>query len=265
MSFLGYPIFKVNHMENENVYRRIQEFFGGLNHNFSVMEDPVDVAAQINYFETSGRLRKPVKEEDMLRRKDELFNPAVPLDIKKSLLVQMAGIPSPEMYRVLENYAKNPDAGLQDWSKLALQENRLLLESHLLDNRQIFISTGLGGKGHKLRYFVVLLNKNGDDLKPFQQKVVKDEMEYALQKHDSELEKLNFMPHYTTMRVVVPICSDLTRLFREGINECNQFGDFLSSEFMITNMKELSEEEINEALSTNHYEAITDDDFPPID
>jgi len=251
-------------MENESVYSRIQEFFGGLNDNFSLMEDPVDVAVQMNYFETSGRMRGEVNEKDMLVRKDELYNPRVSLEDKKKLLVQMAGVPSPEMYRALENYAKNPDTDLKDWSKLALQENRLLLESDLLDNRQqMFIATGLGGKGNKLRYFVVLINKNGDDLKPFQQKVVKDEMAYTLQRYNSELEKLNFMHRYITMSVVVPMSSDLTRLFREGIDECNQFGDFLMPDFIVTNLKELSETEINEALSVD--EEITDDDFPPID
>ena len=251
-------------MENDNVYRKIQEFFGGLNNNFSLMEDPVDVAVQMNYFETSGRQRGNVKEEDLMTQKDKLFDPNVSADKKKILLVQMASVPSPEIYRVLESYAKDCDIEMKEWAKLALQENRLLLESHLLDSRQVFISTGLGGKGHKLRYFVVLFNKNSSDLKPFEQKVVQDEMSYALQKYDSELEKLNFMQHYTTMRVVVPISSDLTKLFREGIEECNQFGDFLSTDFIVTNMKELSEEEINDALSGNQ-DIITDDDFPPVD
>ena len=250
-------------MESENVYRKIQEFFGGLNNNFSLMEDPVDVATQVNYFEASGVLRGAVEENLMLSRKDELFDPRVSVDDKQLLLVQMASVPNPEIYRALENYAKSPDAGLKDWSKLALQENKLLLESHLLDSRQVFISTGLGGKGHKLRYFVVLINKNSDNLKPFEQKIVKDEMSYALQRYDSELEKLSFMRQFITMRVVVPISSDLTRLFREGIDECNQFGDFLSSDFIVTNMKELSEEEIQDALSGNSND-ILDDDFPPV-
>ena len=251
-------------MENENVYRKIQEFFGGLNNNFSLMEDPVDVVTQMNYFETSGRFRGAIDDKTIMDKKDELYNHEISIDKKKLLLVQMASVPHHEIYRTLENYAKNPDAGLEEWSKLALQENKLLLESDLLDNRQVFISTGLGGKGHKLRYFVVLINKGGDDLKPFQQKVVQDEMSYALQKHDSELEKLNFMRQYTTMRVVVPISSDLTKLFREGIEECNQFGDFLSSDFIVTNMKELSEDEIHEALSEKHN-PMFEDDFPPID
>ena len=253
-------------MEEENVYSKIQEFFGGLNNNFSLMEDPVDPVTQMNYFETSGRIRMrgALKEEDILAKKDELFDPRLYVEDKKALLVQMAGIPSPEIYRTLENYAKNPDADLQEWAKLALQENRLLLESDLLESRQVFISTGLGGKGHKLRYFVVLFNKGDNDLKPYQQKVVQDEMKYALQKYDSELEKLNFMRHYTTMRVVVPISSNLTKLFREGIDECNQFGDFLSTEFIVTNMKELSEEEIKDAISGNE-DPMFEDDFPPVE
>ena len=251
-------------MENENIYRKIQEFFGGLNQNFSLMEDPVDVNVQMKYFEMSGRVNRKLTEQEILARKKDLFNPKVAIENKKALLVLMAGLPNPEVYRILESYAKESPEELTDWSKLALQENKLLLESTLLDNNnQVFISTGLGGKGHKLRYFVVLINKNGDDLKPFQQKVIQDEMQYTLQRYDSELEKLNFMHNYTTMRVVVPISSDLTKLFREGINECNQFGDFISPEFIVTNMKELSEDEINEALSTNHD--ITDDDFPPVD
>jgi len=228
------------------------------------MEDPVDVVTQMNYFEASGRLRGAVKDVDVLSRKDDLFNPRLYIEEKKALLVQLAGIPNPEIFRILENYAKNPDVELIEWSKLALQENKLMLESELLDSRPVFISTGLGGKGHKLRYFVVLLNKSSNGLKPFQQKVVQDEMQYTLQQHDSELEKLNFMQQYTTMRVVVPISSDLTKLFREGIDECNQFGDFLSPDFIVTNMKELSEEEINEAISGSP-DQMWEDDFPPVE
>ena len=252
-------------MENEDISMKMQEFFGGLSQNFTLLEDPVDVAVQIKYFEASYRMNGKLSEEEIFACKDDLFDPNLPVELKKSLLVQLASVPNPEIYRTLEAYAKKPDEDIKDWAKLALQENRLLLESHLLDNhhRQVFISTGLGGKGHKLRYFVVLINKGGDDLKPFQQKVVQDEMQYALQRYDSELENLSFKQRYTTMKVVVPISSDLTKLFREGINECNQFGDFLSSDFLVTNMKELSDEEINEALLVNH--PITDDDFPPID
>ena len=253
-------------MESENIYRRMQDLFSGMSKKFSLMEDPIDVAVQMNYFETSFRVReKNFNEAEAIAQRDELFDPNVALEKKKILLTQIANVPSPEAYRTLENYADEPDNELKDWAKMALQENKLLLESHLLDDNstQVFISTGLGGKGHKLRYFVVLFNKEGSDLKPFQQKVLKDEINYALQRHDSELEKLEFMQRYTTMSVVVPLSSDLTKVFREGIEECNQFGGFLSTDFIVTNMKELSNEEIDEAFSIHH--PITDDDFPPVE
>jgi hypothetical protein len=253
-------------MDNDDVYRKIQDFFGNMQDNFSLLEDPVDVAVQMEYFDTCGKVRGKFKEEDILAGKDELLNPTLSIDEKKQLLVQMAGIPNPEIFRTIEAYAKNPDSELKEWVQLALQENRLLLESHLLDRRQVFISTGLGGKGHKLRYFVVLINKEGGDLQPFQQKIVQKEMEYALQRHNSELEKLSFLNDYTTMRVIVPISSDLTKLFREGIDECNQFGNFLSNDFLVTNMKELNEKEIKEAINSKNDPADElDDDFPPID
>ena len=251
-------------MEGENVYRRVQEFFGGLNNNFSLIEDPMDVNLQMNYFEASTRIRGKFKDDEVMVRKDDLFDPNLPIENKKLLLVQMAGIPNPEMYRTLEKYAKNPDTDIKDWAKLALQENKHLLESDLLDRQQIFISTGMGGKGNKLRFFVVLINKSGDHLKPFEKKIVEDEMKYALQRYDGELEKFDFMRQYVSMNIIVPINSDLTRMFRDGINECNQFGDFLSTDFIVTNLRELSEKEICDALS-GKQNIDFDDDFPPID
>ncbi len=255
----------LTNMNNENVYRKIQEFFGSLQENFSVLEEPVDVDVQIKYFEASGKVRGTINAGDVLEKKEQLFDTSVAVEDKRNILVEMAGVPDTEVYRILEAYAKNPDEELVSWSKMALQENRLLLESHLLERRQVFVSTGLGGKGHKLRYFVVLINNEQKELEPFQQKIVREEMEYSLHKYDSELEKLDFKEEFTTLRVVIPINSDLTKLFREGIDECNQFGNFLSSDFIVTNMKELSDKEIKEAISDNSTPDVVDDDFPPVD
>ncbi|MDR3093954.1 MAG: hypothetical protein LBU62_04850 [Bacteroidales bacterium] len=252
-------------MDNESVYKRIQDFFGNMD-NISLLENPVDVTVQMQYFDLSGKVRGKQSNKEILAHKDDLFNSEITIAKKKKLLAQMAGIPSPEIYRTLETYAKQPDETLKEWAQLALQENKLLLESDLLECPQVFISTGLGGKGHKLRYFVVLFNRVGGNLQPFQQKIVHEEMEDALKRHNSELEEVHFMDNYTTMRVVVPLTSDLTRVFREGIDECNQFGNFLSNDFIVTNMKELSSTEIKEALDTKN-EALSEleDDFPSIE
>ena len=59
----------------------------------------------------------------------------------------MAAIDDVGAYRSIEKYSKNADDELKHWSLLALQESRMLLQSKLLDQSQIFISTGLGGEG----------------------------------------------------------------------------------------------------------------------
>jgi hypothetical protein len=67
----------------------------------------------------------------------------------------------------------------------------MLLQSKFLDENQVFISTGLGGKGSKLRYFVVLVN-SFDKYDKLQQKLIKTELDFFLKKHDAELEQVRF-------------------------------------------------------------------------
>jgi hypothetical protein len=187
--------------------------------------------------------------------------------MKRKLLVKMAGVPSPKIYRIIENYSKNADEMLADWAKIALQDNKLVLESELLEtNRHVIITTGLGGKGHKLRYFVVLINKVKGELKPYQQKIVQDEMQHALQSADGELEKLEFFDKYATMRMVLPLTADIALLLRNVVIECNQFGDFIAPDFIVTNMCELSEKDISTALKNRNYHEDDDNDFefPPV-
>ena len=252
-------------MESEYPYRAIHDIMGGGNsYNFSLLDTPVDISVQLQFLDASARLRTNIGEAECIARKDELFDPDLSLEKKKILMIQMAQQPNPEIYRALESYAKKPDIDLAGWANMALLECKMQLESHLLGcNRQMFICTGLGGKGNKFRFFVVLIKNEENDLKEYQQKVVRDEMSYALQRHQGELENLNFLPRYITMLVVMPMSSDITKPIRDGIFECNQFGNFLSSNFLLSNLKEMSEKEINEAISVHN--PVCDDDFPPVE
>ena len=124
----------------------------------------------------------------------------------------------------------------------------MLLESKLLEENQVFISTGLGGKGSKLRYFVVLIGRDDIELSDLQKKVIKNEFEDILSKHDSEIENIDFMGNFATMLVMVPLKVALKDVFRSAIQECNQYGDFMKYNFIITNVKELNLDEIKDFL-----------------
>ena len=46
----------------------------------------------------------------------------------------------------------------------------------------------------------------------------------------------------------MPLNFSLKKVFQEAITECNQYGDFLNDDFIVTNVKTLSFEEIQDFL-----------------
>jgi hypothetical protein len=179
-----------------------------------------------------------------------LFDPDVPLDEKKNLLVLLASQEKVEAFRTIEKYSKNPDPELRSWGILALQESRMVIQSSLMDEQQVYISTGLGGKGQKLRYFVVLIGRENDvEYSPIQQKLLKNELEFAVAKNDGELEEMKFEGNLAVAVMLLPVKSDLQSLFINVINECNQFGDFVRQDIIITNVKRMNIEEIKHFIN----------------
>jgi hypothetical protein len=232
-------------MEEENIYKRIQEAISSLPENFSILEEQIDIELQMEYFNYGRDLKTGFSPEIILQHRNDLFDSVVPLDEKKNLLVLLAAQEKVEAFRTIEKYAKNPDPELRQWSILALQESRMVIQSSLLDEQQVFISTGLGGRGQKLRYFVVIVGRdNGIDYTPTQQKLVKNELEFAITKIDGELEELTFQDNLAIVVMLLPVKSDIQGVFSSVINECNQYGDFVRQDIIITNVKRMSVDEI---------------------
>jgi hypothetical protein len=135
----------------------------------------------------------------------------------------------------------------------------MLIQSSLLDEQLVFISTGLGGKGQKLRYYVVFINKNQQDiLNATQQKLLKDEVVFEINQHDGEFESMDFSEGFSTVLAILPLQSDLRQIFRNIIDECNQYGDFLDEDMIVTNVKIMSRNEILEMLKQNDNDEYSD-------
>ncbi len=235
-------------VEGENIYDKIQEIFGESPGTLSILEEKVDIDLQMEYFEYSKTVKKGLDEEQVLREMHELYNPEYTEEQKKKLFARLASIENVKAYRFIEKYLNDGHQEIRNWAILALQESRMLLESKLLDENQVFISTGLGGKGSKLRYFVVLIRKDEGDLTPLQQKIIRNEFEISLKKYKAEIENLDFPGPYATLLVIIPLRVPLKEVFREAIRECNQYGDFLRSNFIVTNVRELNLVEIEDFL-----------------
>jgi hypothetical protein len=233
----------------ENIYDKIKELLGSLPNKLSILEEKIDIDLQLEYFEHSRRVRKEMEADTAMENSFKLFETSIPIDQKKDILARIASIQKVEAFRILERFVKGEPRELKNWSILALEENKMLLESLLLDESHVFISTGLGGKGHKLRYFVAIFGKEKTDLSDLQKKVIRNEFEICLKKYNSELEELNFSGSIANMMVVIPMKINIKQVFIEAIHECNEYGDFLISDFIITNVKELSFDEIRDYVT----------------
>jgi hypothetical protein len=249
--------------DNENLYDKLRELIGKTPENFSIMEDTIDIDLQLEYFEYSKRISQEFNDEWAMDQIDLLVDPDYSLESKKMLLARLATMENVKAYRAIESYLNNPDVEIRDWSLMAFQESKMHLESHLLEESQIFISTGLGGKNNKLRYFVVLIARHRENLSEFQKKIVLNEFSFVMNQYEVEIEEFDTSGYLATFLLLLPIQHSVKDVFSEGIAECNQFGDFLRENCIVTNVKKLSFDEIIDFIElkkkNDHSEEIQND------
>lgn len=246
-------------MKDEEFYNDIQKIFEDLPGNFNILEEQIDLEVQLKYFELSRKVREDESEKNYLEFADELFSDETDVGRKKEILIGLAGTDDVKAYRILEKSLEQMDSELRSWAVLALQENRMLIQTSLLDEQQFFISTGLGGKGKKLRYYVVFINSNRNKiLTKTQQKLVKDELIFGLKPEEGEFESIDFSEGFSASQVLLPVTADIKKLFSNVVEECNQFGDFLEEDMIITNVKVLSRNEILDIINKQNNLELPD-------
>lgn len=241
-------------MEDHNIHKKINELLGQTPDKFQIIEENIPIDIQVEYFDYSKRVREESDTESVMSVKDLLFNSSTIIPLKKDILSKLAFIDKPEAYRTIEKYVLNPDNDLKYWAKLALIENKMLLESSLLEQNHILISSGLGGKNNKLRYFLVVFLKDGFLFDEMRKKVVLNEFDVILKKNDCISEQLKFYKHFFTLTVLVPLDVSLKNAFVTAIDECNQFGGFLTDNYIVTNVKKLNAKEIKDFISRQSKE-----------
>lgn len=237
-------------MKENRYYRDMQEVLKNLPGDFSILEEQIDIEDQKAYFDFSKKVRDEKNKEMFFKDREALFLPNTSLERKKEILSGLPAVAEVKAFRTLERYLKDPDPELRNWAVLALQESRMMLQSSLLGEKHVFISTGLGGKGQKLRYYVVFIYKERNaNLTPTQQKLLKNELIFALKKAEGEFESIDFFEGFSSSLLLLPLESDLKAIFDAVIEECNQYGDFLEDDLIITNVKMLSRGEIIQMLN----------------
>ena len=242
--------------EEGDVFKKFRDSFSKMDGHFHILEQRVPVELQMEYFKYSEQVRKErakpdLNDMDYTAFRESLSNPEATTDYKKYILSMLATSKEVKAYRMLEDYVQHPDEDVSNWAYMALMESRISLESELSDEKQIYISTGLGGKGEKLRFYVLMLSRDRKPFLEYQRKVIEREFAYFLPKADCEIERLTIGEQYVELVFLIPVRADIKLTLDKVINECNQYGDFLSDIFTITNVKELTEQEVTDIINKN--------------
>ena len=246
-------------MEEENIYKKLEELLKKVDGNFNILEEQIDVDLQMKFFEESFQVKeRKILDEEYQEMTVGLFSDNFSSFQKKEWLVYLSISSEVDHLRLIEKYLQTAEGELRSWAILALQQSRMRLSSELLDEQQVFISTGLGGKESNLRYFLAFRNKSNEEFTEFQQKIFKSEIEFNISKNEGEFESLMFHNQFATLLVLMPLHKKFQEIFVDVIEECNHLGDFIDERYIITNVKKLTIEEI-EHYYRDYIESNDDD------
>ncbi len=211
-----------------------------------VIEAIIDPETHLEYIEYASKLSKEqINNEDIIEESDNLFSSETTIAEKKRLLTLMAKIDDVSIFRKIEQYSQKPDKELLEWSKIAQQESLTLIQSSLLEEEQILISTGLGGKGNKIRFFIVLKANNIDKFSDFQEKAIKNEINFSFKNNECDLEKLEFGDYFFSVTALFPLNFEIIeKTLISTIEELKNIGIELSEKYILTNVKTISLDEI---------------------
>jgi hypothetical protein len=217
--------------------------------SFSLMEDAVDLAIQKEYLNLSETIDfDHVDYKDVLGESKKLFSENTALETKKKILIILAHFGTAESHRLIEKYLRHSSGELRAWALLSLKECRMFLEGDLLEMEGGFLSTGLGGKDNKLRYYFIVSLKEGLTFAEIHRDTLKKGFETISQKYNSEIEEINFEINYAMIGIFIPMDIPVGDVIEEGISECNTMNEFLICHYYVTNVKKPTNEEISKYL-----------------
>lgn len=224
----------------------------------NILEEEIDVEVQRQYMQYIERMSREHAIDDAALEtirvdSDRLFDASVEEEEKKRLLILLATVDDVAAYRKIESFSQL-DTPLKKWATIALQQSRMLIQSTLLDESTVFVSTGLGGQGNLLRYFCVFMAGTGIRLQAYQHNTVKNETELAVAQSKGETESFEFHSRYVSCILLLPIQVNLKELFEGIIDECNTYGNFLTGNMIITNVKKMTPQEIDQVVQKRQAE-----------
>ncbi|MDR0412175.1 MAG: hypothetical protein LBH61_00020 [Dysgonamonadaceae bacterium] len=234
--------------DDSDVFKEFQRSLKGLDGTFHVLETSVPIERQMEYFRYSERV-KANTAGDVVEKQIEILNSSdSTYEEVKYALTFLAISGDVKAYRALEAYSKEPEEELSDWAALSLLQAKIMLEYEFLNEKQVLISTGLGGKGTRLRFFAFFKSEHLFPFSEYQRNLIEKEFSFAIHKSHGILEEIKVEDNYFTLLFLLEMSADIRILLNNTVWECNEYGHFIDPCFVVTNVKVYSHEEIQKEL-----------------
>ncbi len=232
----------------DDIFDEFQHSLASLEGNFHVLETDVPMEKQMEYFNYSENVRKSVGGDTIDSQIVILNDSTTNADDRKYAMTYLAVSGDVKAYRALETYSKEHENEKDDWMALALLQAKITLESEFSDQNQVFISTGLGGKGHKLRFFSFFKSNKLKPFSTYQQELIEKEVLFQIHKYGGEIEELYINTNFFTIEFLIDLKANIKKMLEDAVVECNQYGDFISRSFIVTNVRRYNDDEIRKEL-----------------
>jgi len=215
--------------KERNEIRRILD---SIPEELRVIEDKINQSAIEEFYDLSVRVDSHEKEDKNTQSSN------------KEKLVRLAKTGDVKSYRRIEEIIQETEnSELEEFAYVALKFARINLEDQLSDEPIGFISSGLGGKGNKLRYYFVI--KSTEKISEEREQIIQDELRLICLNSDSEFETIENFGNYVLVKVLVSIDFAIGNVIEGLINRCN----FADKEYFCTNIEKPTNELIEKWIN----------------
>jgi len=230
----------------------LNELFENIDiNNIDIFEPEVDKDLQIEFIEHLLHRRR-TEDDDIQTHIELLFDEKTGSDKKKDLIVGLVSSDNVQAYRALEKFElQENDELLKMWVRLGIHKMRNKFDLLFTDKpKKYLLTSALGGKGTKLRYFCIFTPEHGIKFDALKCDIAEKEIIHFFKKYECDIEQITKDMRFVSFVCLIPINVSVRKLFGEIISSINQLGNFISDKCLINNVKRLSKEEIDQFLDS---------------
>jgi hypothetical protein len=237
-------------MNNEGLLNELQKNLQDVKGNLHILNASVPVEKQMAYFNYAREVQEKNSGFPDVERYIAILNsPQASLQEAKYAMTYLAISGNVSAYRALEAYSrKAQNQPLEDWLTLSLLQARIILDSKFSDEKQIYIASGLGGNGNRMRLFAFFKSEGLRPFTGYQRKLIEKEFPYHIRRYRGEVEEIQIQDTYFSILFLIDLQSSLKDILPVAINECNEYGHFIQTNFIVTNEKKFSPDDIRREL-----------------